>query len=282
MRSPFASSRGTASTMTEKKKRGTRTSKKVAAPDRNSQQTPDVSPASEAGPADVSGNTSHYEEVYQEGRDALDQIGKSQVYEQWLKVAAALGAGRAEALAAANTNRPEGRTYNKAFGSILKREGLSTDKLDSAIRNQLLKIDEHRAEIESWREQLTPARRATINHPSIVLRNWRKTPSGRKASPSRRETRDASLLNQNVELNQRVEQLNARVEEVEQERDQAKREHDPQFIEPSAIISALMKVGKLKLDDLMGVRLDFEASDLVKLAEQIKQLAEQWQRKVAA
>jgi hypothetical protein len=259
--------------MAERKKKRRKISKKVAPPERNN-HTPEASPAAEDGPAEVSGNTSHYEgpaAVYQEGRDALNQISKSEVYEQWLKVAAALGAGRAEALAAAKTNKSEGRRYNTAFGAVLKREGLGTDKLDSAIRNQLLKIDEHRLEIESWRQQLDPARRTTINHPSAVLRNWRKTPSGRKASPSRRETRDAHLLNQNVELKQQVEQLNARVEEVEQERDQAKRERDPQLVEPSAIISALMK---LKLDDLSSVAESDKLADrLMRLAQELKRIA---------
>jgi hypothetical protein len=115
-------------------------------------------------------------ETYREGREALDQLNTGRVWSHWQKVGAAFAAGRTEAMRIANTNRPTGKKYNQAFGHVLKRERL--DSIDSATRNQLLRIAEKLPEIEAWREKLEPTQRLKLNHPSAVWRNWQRTVKG--------------------------------------------------------------------------------------------------------
>jgi hypothetical protein len=117
-------------------------------------------------------------ETYREGREALEQLSAGRDWSDWQKVGAALAAGRTEAMRIANTNRPKGRKYNRAFGEVLKREQLGTDRLDSATRNQLLRIVKNQSPIEKWRETLAPAQRLKLNHPSAVWRNWQRTVKG--------------------------------------------------------------------------------------------------------
>jgi hypothetical protein len=157
----------------------------------------------------------------------------------------------------AGVNQPIGRTYNKAFGEVLKREELN--KLDSGTRGKLFVILKHLAEIEEWRERLEPARRMELNHPTAIVRNWGKTESGRRALQSakkkrkKKQTVKPNLLEENVELQDRVQRLTERVTEVEQERDQLKREVSRGFSEPALALKALVHGEKLKIDDLTGL-----------------------------
>src|SRR5260221_13873198 len=98
-------------------------------------------------------------DAYRDGREALDRLTTGLSWSDWPKVGAALATGRGEAMRIANTNAPKGRRYNLAFGDVLTREQLGTDRLDSATRNQLLRIAEHLPAIEEWRATLTPAQR---------------------------------------------------------------------------------------------------------------------------
>jgi hypothetical protein len=258
-----------------KKRRKAETSAKVTASDSKANENePKTNTAPEVEPAaDSSGTWSH---LYREGREALDRIRACRDYEDWVKVAFAVDAARSEAMKIADTNKSVGSRYYKAFGEVLKREGLHTDKLDSAVRNLLFKIVKHHVAIEEWRRKLDPERRSEMNFPRVVLNNWGKTPEGRAAlekpkRPPRRDNKgktDAQLLNEQVEQN---EQLKARLEEVEQERDQHKREAAAEFTDLAKAFTALVSLGRtLALSDLPK---DVRPSDLRELAERIRQLA---------
>jgi hypothetical protein len=222
----------------------------------------------------------HYDSLYREGREALDRINIGRDFTDWFKVAPALDAARTEAMKTAGVNETIGAIYNKAFGEILKRERLWTDKLDSATRNNLFTLYKHRSLIEEWRAKLTPGERSRWNHPSSVLRNWGKTEEGRAAlrkpnppAPGDKGKTVTERLNEQVEQN---EQLQARLEEVEQERDQYKREATAGFIEPAAAFTTLVSMGNsLQLKDLPK---EVKASDLRDLAERIGQLAAEAER----
>ena len=195
--------------MAKKRKKEAETSAKDAKVHENEREpslTPEAEPAS-----DSSGTWSH---LYREGREALDRIRSCRDWGDWEKVAFAVDAARSEAMKIADTNKPVGSRYYKAFGEVLRREELHTDKLDSAVRNLLFKIVKHRVVIEEWRQRLDPKRRNEINFPRIVLNNWGKTPEGRaalnppkpggnqqpQATAPRRPRNHAQLLNENVEL----------------------------------------------------------------------------------
>jgi hypothetical protein len=79
---------------------------------------------------DSVGSLHNNAETYREGREALERLSTGHYWLDWKKVGAALSAGRSEAMRSANTNSPKGKIYNRAFGDVLKREQLGTDRLE--------------------------------------------------------------------------------------------------------------------------------------------------------
>ena len=201
-------------------------------------------------------------DAYQEAREALDRLGSARDWSDWAMVGADLAAGRAEAMRTANTNRPRGAKYNRAFGDVLKREQLGTDELDSATRNQLLKIEENKAEIEAWRERLEPTQRLKLNHPSAIWRHWQRTQqrggkeqadvveqSGAEAKDAGAEAKDAAPVSIIAPLTTLVQQMGQRG-----------------FTEA-------------QLDDLLAAKITFTSNDLIELAAGLNQLATAWQER---
>ena len=191
-------------------------------------------------------------DAFREGREALDRLNTGRDWSDWLKVGAALAAGRTEAMEIANTNGPKGRKYNRAFGDLLKDEQLGTDRLDSATRNQLLQIEENKSAIEEWRETLHPTQRLKLNHPSAVWRNWQRTveSAGKKQA-----------------------------DEVEQSSDEREDDAPVSIIAPlTTLVQQIAERGftQAQLDDLLAAKPSFTSSDLIKLAAQLDQLAAEW------
>ena len=168
-------------------------------------------------PQDSVGTLHTNADAYRDGREALDRLSNTaRVWADWQRVGAALAAGRTEAMRLAKTNTPKGRKYNRAFGDVLKREQLGTDRLDSATRNQLLQIDEHKSEIEEWRATLPLAQRLRLNHPSAIWRNWQRTKGGGRdeqfqgVKQSGAEGEDARPVSIIAALNTLIEQMRQR------------------------------------------------------------------------
>jgi hypothetical protein len=258
--------------MAKKREKAASSAKAAASDTKADENEPKTSITFEAEPAsDSSGTRSH---LYRDGRAAVGRIRSCRDWEDWVKVARAVDEARSEAMKIAGTNAPLGSRYYKAFGEVLKREVLHTDKLDSAIRNLLFKVIKHLAAIEEWRQKLDLKRRGEMNFPRVVLNNWGKTPEGRAAlnppkpgdepkPPPKRQRNHAELVNENVELEERVERLT-------DERNQLKREVTAGFTEATAF-AALISLGHtLQLRDLPR---DVQTSDLLDLAERIRQLA---------
>jgi hypothetical protein len=192
-------------------------------------------------------------DAYREARDALQRLNTGRDWSDWQKVGAALVAGRAEAMRTANTNRPKGRRYNEAFGAVLKREQLGTDRLDSATRNQLLRIEENKAAIEEWRATLTPAQRVRLNHPSSIWRHWQRAVKG----------------------GAKHEQSN----EVEQSAGDGEGTGTISII--TALTTLVQQMGEHgftpQLDNMLAANLSFTSNDLIELAAQLQQLATAWE-----
>jgi hypothetical protein len=192
-------------------------------------------------------------DAFREGRVALDRLNTGCEWSDWQKVGAALAAGRTEAMRIANTNRPKGRKYNRAFGDVLKREQLGTDRLDSATRNQLLQIEENKSAIEEWRATLAPAQRLRLNHPSAVWRNWQRTVKGAGKKQA---------------------------DEVEQSSDERE---DAAPVSIIAAVTTLVQQMRQRgftnaqLDYLLAAKPSFTSNDLIELAAQLEQLAAAWQ-----
>jgi hypothetical protein len=189
---------------------------------------------------DSVGSLHNNADVYREGREALDRISTGRDWSDWQKVGAALAAGRTEAMRTANTNRPKGKTYNRAFGGVLKRERL--DSINSATRNQLLQIAENLPAIEEWRETLDPDRRLKLNYPSAIWRNWQRTVKG---AGKDKQSNEGKIITAMTTL---VRQMRER------------------------------GFTNARLDDLLAAKLSFTSNDLIKLAAQLDQLAAAWKQ----
>jgi hypothetical protein len=203
---------------------------------------------------DSVGSLHNNADVYREGREALDRLSSGRNFADWQKVGVALAAGRAEAMRIANTNSPKGRTYNRAFGDVLKREQLGTDRLDSATRNQLLQIVENQSAIEEWRETLDPAHRLRLNHPSAIWRNWQRTVKGGGRDEQSNEVEQSDAEGEDAGPLSIIPALTTLIEQMRQ-RD---------FTKP-------------KLNDLLAAKLSFDSRDLSELVALLGQLATELQ-----
>jgi hypothetical protein len=141
--------------------------------------------------------------LIQSGTEALGRLTSDCTWCDWCQVGEALLVGRHAAMREANTNRPEGRPYNEAFGRWLGRYGF--DKLDRGDRTRLLECMQHLSAIEVWRATLTTNQRLQWNHPATVLRRWKAVhvvaKSEKKPSPFA-ETKQA--LADQIEENDRL------------------------------------------------------------------------------
>lgn len=192
-------------------------------------------------------------DAFREGREALVRLSTGRDWSDWQKVGAALAAGRTEAMRTANTNRPRGKSYNQAFGVVLKREQLGTDRLDSATRNQLLQIEENKSAIDEWLEKLEPAQRLRLKHPSAIWRNWQRT----RKSSGKDEQSDA----------------------VEPPSEERREDAAPVFATLTTLIQQMRQRSftQAQLDGLLAAKLSFTSNDLIEVSTWLRQLADAWE-----
>jgi hypothetical protein len=115
--------------------------------------------------------------VFSVALEAWGRIGDrvQHSFADWILVGTALAAIQTDAMVAADTNQPLGRRYCKEFGGLLREAGLADlAGIDKGCRSRLLKVLEHRDEIQIWMEALPRARRAKLNHPNTVWAAWSK------------------------------------------------------------------------------------------------------------
>ena len=112
------------------------------------------------------------------GQAAYAQLKKSKDWNLWLVVGEAMATGRHMAMQGAKVNRPEGRGYNELFSQWLSRYKLS--EIDKVTRSHLLIVMEHKSEVEEFRNSLPLSERMRLNHPSVMLRHWRKATAVKK------------------------------------------------------------------------------------------------------
>jgi hypothetical protein len=112
-------------------------------------------------------------ETIYEGQRAWIRLREGHAWADWIAVGRAHLIGRAEAMRAAHATAPAGPRYKNAFGDWLKRFGFHT--LDKGDRARLFDVIEHLVEIDKWRSTLPPSDQLKLNHPSTVLRQWRRS-----------------------------------------------------------------------------------------------------------
>jgi hypothetical protein len=204
---------------------------------------------------DSVGSLHNNADVYCEGREALDRLRLVRDWSDWQKAGAALTAGRTEAMRRANTNEPKGRIYNRAFGEVLNREQLGTDRLDSTTRNQLLQIMENQSAIEEWRATLTPAQRLRLNHPSAVWRNWRRSVKGSGRNKQSKEVEQPSAEREGAGHVSIIAALTTLIHQM--------RQRGFTNVPPDELLAAK--------------RSSFNSNDLIELAAWLNQLATAWE-----
>lgn len=111
------------------------------------------------------------EATIQNGRKALERLANDRTWTDWLAVGAAVEIGRTASMREANTNKPVGSAYNKAFARWLARYGF--DALDKHDRKRLDDCMKNRNAIEAWRSTLPVNKRAQWSHPATVWRHWK-------------------------------------------------------------------------------------------------------------
>ena len=111
-------------------------------------------------------------DVFRHGRAAWERLKKgSGLWADWILVGHALIDGRKIALRNAGTDRVHGGGYAEAFSSWMIDNRFN---VPSSARAKLFTLMENLAAVEAWRATLTDAQRQQFNHPSAVLRNYRK------------------------------------------------------------------------------------------------------------
>jgi len=155
------------------------------------------------------------ERVSRLGTEAWKRLKKTKDYNDWLKVGEALIVGREWAMNQAQTNKPEGKAYNMAFGEWMERYKI--DDMDKGDRSRLFEVMAALPMIEEWRRTLTLTERLKLNHPNAVLRKWKaawEVPDKTKAAkPGLRES-VAKLSEEVLQLKNEKVRLEAYVEEL--------------------------------------------------------------------
>ena len=124
------------------------------------------------------------EEIVERGRREWEEKSEhDRDWRGWLHIGEALDVGRREVEnRIANRSRSgtparfKGRAFNERFGFWLTENGFKDlgGKRYAATRSHLMDCLENKAAIETWRKGLQGYQRTAWNHPTTVLRHWKK------------------------------------------------------------------------------------------------------------
>lgn len=197
------------------------------------------------------------EAILRAGSDALAEVTEHKnafiarrTFEFWKPVARAIQVLRDAAKA--------DRRFK--FVQLRERYGFGSLKKDRVSR--LLKVIDNEAAVEAWRASLTEEQRRDWSSAEAIVKYCPDIP--RKSKPE-------GAIRKRVTLREVLVDAMKKIEGLEEERDQHKREATAEFAEPAAAFTTLVSIGhSLELKDLPK---DVKASDLLDLAERIRQLA---------
>jgi hypothetical protein len=113
------------------------------------------------------------EAVVRAGQEAWGRLRSNATWDDWKQVGKAHVIGRHKAMIGAGVNQPIGRRYNEAFGTWQREFGF--ENLDQGDRARLFEVMGHLDEVDAWLATLTTSERLRLNHPTTVLRNWKRS-----------------------------------------------------------------------------------------------------------
>lgn len=174
--------------------------------------------------------TDDEKEAYKRARVAIRNLLKDRDFQWWLDYGTGADTARREAMRAAFTNSPIGKAYNMEHSRIMRREKLvdlsnpaapfpdANSRKDAIlmIENLHHPVDSRRLKgILTWRQGLTSTERNKLNHPTAVLRRWKKDTEPLEETRARRLEREQREPKEDPML--------ALVADTEGERDDARR-----------------------------------------------------------
>jgi hypothetical protein len=142
------------------------------------------------------------DEIDRRADEAWDNLTSDSDWLKWLSIGEAMDYARNTCMRETHSNRPAGRGYNEAFSRWLAKRKFS--KMDSSDRARLLKVMEHKHEIEGWRTTLTETERKRLNHPSTVWRKWQARTKVSDPTKEKKPSAFQRLREQNIELQEQL------------------------------------------------------------------------------
>ncbi|MFZ2078025.1 MAG: hypothetical protein WAV38_15510 [Xanthobacteraceae bacterium] len=109
--------------------------------------------------------------IIRAGRDAWEEIARTESFESWKVIGRALLIGRKVALAHSGANRAMGQLYSKSFNAWAKQHGFAAMK--ASTRSVAIELAENENTITAWRDGLPARQRKRLIHPLSVTRRWR-------------------------------------------------------------------------------------------------------------
>ena len=113
----------------------------------------------------------------------LRWLDRDKTWEAWLRIGKAFQEVRNVAMKSVGVNRPFGPRYRALFPLLMQRFKFTDRIRDSGDRARLVEVMEILPEIEAWRNGLTDDERRRWNHPTTVLREYKKAQRQEMAVP---------------------------------------------------------------------------------------------------
>lgn len=139
-------------------------------------------------------------------REALDHVKMDGPWQTWVTIGYGLRVCRARALDSSHSNDMSTRRAKDAIAGELHRTTL--DRLDKAVRSDLLVLMDMLPAVEAWRATLSSSQREGWSHPRTVLRHYRRLTEVKEEKPVINGTsykREAARLEaENAVLQQRL------------------------------------------------------------------------------
>jgi|SRR5579872_1769921 len=148
--------------------------------------------------------------IVSDAQAAWDRLNRFQDFDDWVLVASALAMGRDVVMHLAQTNKASGLKYKREINRWLRENKLDT--VDKTTRSRSIEFFAHLDDIKKWRATLTDTERRLLNHPTTILRHWKrktsvsKPPDVKKVSPTAKlKASIAELEEQNFRMKREIE-----------------------------------------------------------------------------
>jgi hypothetical protein len=109
--------------------------------------------------------------IIRRGRDCWDAIHKSESFEGWAAIGAALAIGKSHALRVTGANRAWGSAYSREFGQWMKINGFRL--MRPSDRSCAIELHENFVAISAWRDSLDNRERRRLIGAQANVKRWR-------------------------------------------------------------------------------------------------------------